>query len=326
MNLFFHDKRILVTGGTGSIGRALVEKILSKEYGVPRSVWVLSRDETKQYHMSKEINNPALGFLIGDIRDYNSVCDALVGVEIVFHVAAMKHVPACEAAPAEAVMTNVMGAENIVRGIAHHRMPVEAVIGCSTDKCCDPVSVMGMTKFIQERIFLNANRDGKTRYACCRFGNVMGSRGSVIPLFRDQIAKGGPITITDVKATRFMLPLEHAVDVLLEAGAWASPGEIYVPRMHSARVGDIADATIAAMGATLVNTKIIGLRPGERLHEIIITRSESVRTRGANGSPYRILPFVLPDASSKESWEMSSSDPSILLRADELIPMIERIL
>ena len=204
-------KRILVTGGTGSLGKLLVKRLLGGELGDPERIIVFSRDEAKQHEMRLDyLHRRAatdeaifrnfereLEFWIGDVRDLSSVASVLQRVDVVFNAAALKQVPTAEYFPFEAVQTNIGGAENIVRAIQHHKLPVETVVGVSTDKACKPVNVMGMTKAIQERVFIQANmRCGDTRLVCVRYGNVMASRGSVVPLFHDQIRHGGPVTIT----------------------------------------------------------------------------------------------------------------------------------
>jgi UDP-glucose 4-epimerase len=207
----FEGKSILVTGGTGSLGQVLIRRVLGGEMGQPRKIIVMSRDEAKQHFMRLEYQHRAaatdeiiyrnfqnvLSFWIGDVRDYSSVSRVLRDVDVVVNAAAMKQVPTCEYFPFEAVRTNIGGAENIVRAIQEHSLPVETVVGVSTDKACKPVNTMGLTKAIQERIYVQANmRSSWTRFVCVRYGNVLASRGSVIPLFHDQIKHGGPVTIT----------------------------------------------------------------------------------------------------------------------------------
>src|SRR5438045_84878 len=249
----FKDKRILVTGGTGSLGHVLVRRLLSGEKGTPAKVIVFSRDEAKQHQMRLNFAGlrkatdeviyrnfeRLLQFQIGDVRDYPAIATAVRGVDIVFNAAAMKQVPTCEYFPFEAVRTNIQGAENIVRAIEEHTIPIETVVGVSTDKACKPVNAMGMTKALQERVFIQGNmRCPGTRFVAVRYGNVLASRGSVIPLFHEQIRQGGPVTITTPEMTRFLLSLNDAVDMVFAAISEALPGEIYVPRAPSARVTD----------------------------------------------------------------------------------------
>lgn len=304
----FEGKRILVTGGTGSLGQVLVRRLLTGAYGTPEKIIVFSRDEAKQHYMRLSFLHrraatdeviyrnfqQCLEFRIGDVRDYHSVSAALRDTDIVFSAAALKQVPTCEYFPWEAVRTNVEGAENVVRAIREFDFPVETVVGISTDKACKPVNVMGMTKAIQERVYIQGNmRRPETRFVCVRYGNVLASRGSVVPLFLDQIAAGGPVTITTPDMTRFLLTLDDAVDTILAAVRSAAPGETYIPRVPSARITDIADALIAGANVPVVMT---GIRPGEKVHEILISDEESYRTiHGAEG--YYALRPMLPEVS-----------------------------
>lgn len=283
-------KRILVTGGTGSMGKQLVHRLLSGEMGEPARIVVFSRDEAKQHEMRlhylhrRAATDEAifrnfertLEFWIGDVRSEDSVRSAIAGIDIVFNAAALKQVPTCEYFPSEAVATNVGGAENIVRVIQQGGTAVETVVGVSTDKACKPVNVMGMTKAIQERVFIQANmRCLDTRFVCVRYGNVMASRGSVIPLFHDQIRNGGPVTITTTDMTRFMLSLDDAVDTVFAAVRMARRGETLVPDAPSSLVTDIAAALI---GDRSIETVVTGIRPGEKVHEIMVNDEEAPRT------------------------------------------------
>lgn len=325
------DKRILITGGTGSLGKVLLRRLLGGTAGNPAKIIVFSRDEAKQHELRVEYQHrrsatdeiiyrnfaERLEFLIGDVRDFHSVAGALRDVDIVFNAAALKQVPTCEYFPYEAVHTNVIGAENIVRAIREFRPPVDVVVGISTDKAVKPVNVMGMTKSLQERIFARANLAANgTRFVLARYGNVLASRGSVIPLFHDQIRNGGPVTITSPEMTRFLLSLEEAVDLILKAGAEAKPGETYIPRVPSARMVDVAAALI---GDRKIETVITGIRPGEKLHEILVSEEEAHRTV-ARGDNYVILP-ILP-----ELKEGNSQGPFIgreYSSADELMSAAE---
>ncbi len=304
-NMRLDGKRVLITGGTGSLGKVLVSRILTGEMGLPKKVIVFSRDEAKQHAMRMAYQNrqvatdeiiyhnfdELLEFWIGDVRDFHSVASALRNSDIVFNAAALKQVPTCEYFPYEAVRTNIEGAENIVRCIREMALPVETVVGISTDKACKPVNVMGMTKAIQERIFISANLTcPSTRFICVRYGNVLASRGSVIPLFLEQIRQGGPVTITSPGMTRFLLSVDQAVDVIFAAVRDASDGETYIPRVPSARVIDIA---AALMGERPIKTKIIGVRPGEKTHEILISEEETHRSVERND--YYVIKAILPE-------------------------------
>jgi UDP-glucose 4-epimerase len=310
----FQDKTVVVTGGTGSLGKVLTRRLLSGAHGKPRKVIVFSRDEAKQHQMRMDYQHAQrkatdeviyhnfqrmLEFRIGDVRDYHSVCATLRNADVVVNAAALKQVPSCEYFPYEAVQTNVTGAENIVRAIRENALPVESVVGVSTDKACKPVNVMGMTKALQERIFVSGNITApRTRFLCVRYGNVLASRGSVVPLFHDQIRKGGPVTITTVDMTRFLLPLERAVDTICAALEGAAAGETYVPRVPSARMVDVAAALI---GAREVRTEVTGIRPGEKVHEIMVSEEEGWRTFG-RGEYYAIQP-MLPELAGGSGGE-----------------------
>ena len=284
--MLLDDKTVLVTGGTGSMGKTLVNRVLGGEMGRPRKVIVFSRDEAKQHEMRLAFQRQSsstdeviyrnfmqvLEFRIGDVRDYAAVCSAVRRADVVINAAALKQVPSCEYFPAEAVLTNCVGASNIVRAIEENAYPVNTVVAISTDKACKPVNVMGMTKSLQERIFVAANiLNPGTRFIGVRYGNVLASRGSVIPLFHDQIASGGPVTVTSPEMTRFLLSLNRAVDTVFAALKGAKAGEIYVPDAPSATVANIARALI---GKRKVPIRITGVRPGEKLHEIMVSEEE----------------------------------------------------
>lgn len=299
----FENKTVVITGGTGSLGKILAKRLLSGSAGTPKKIIIFSRDEAKQHFMRVEYqqkknvtdeviyNNftQLLEFRIGDIRDYHAVCSLLKKADIVINGAALKQVPACEYFPIEAVQTNILGAENIVRAIRENDLQVEAVVGVSTDKACKPVNVMGMTKSLQERIFISANITvPETRFVCVRYGNVLASRGSVIPLFHEQIKNGGPVTITTADMTRFLMPLERAVETIFNALQFALPGETIVPKVPAARIVDVAKALIADRKTEIV---ITGIRPGEKIHEVMVSREEAWRTF-EQGNYYTIKPML----------------------------------
>ncbi len=325
------SKRVLITGGTGSLGKVLASRILAGEIGKPKKVIIFSRDEAKQHEMRIAYQHrrvatdeviyrnfeELLEFRIGDVRDVHSVASALRDADIVFNAAALKQVPACEYFPFEAVRTNIEGAENIVRAIRELRLPVDTVMGISTDKACKPVNVMGMSKAIQERIFVSANLTcPSTRFVCVRYGNVLASRGSVIPLFLDQIKHGGPVTITSLTMTRFLLSLNQAVDVIFAAVRGAKAGETYIPRVPSARVVDVAAALI---GSRPIKTKIVGVRPGEKTHEILISEEECHRAieRGNYYVIKSILPEIDREATSRAVLSDEYSSGSNVLSVEE---------
>ena len=332
------DKTILITGGTGSLGKVLTRRLLSGELGVPRKIVIFSRDEAKQHAMRVEYMNKVhvtdeviyrnferlLEFRIGDVRDFHSIAAALRNVDIVFNAAALKQVPTCEYFPYQSVMTNIAGPENIVRAIQEHDLPVETVVGVSTDKACKPVNVMGMTKAIQERVFIQANmRCPATRFICVRYGNVLASRGSVVPFFHEQIKAGGPVTITTSDMTRFLLSLNQAVDTIFAGLRDGKRGETFIPRVPSALVTDVASVLI---GDRPIKTVITGIRPGEKIHEILVSEEECHRTV-ERGNFYAILP-ILPeiredsDFTPALSGEFSSADN--LMTRDELAYVFKR--
>jgi len=330
--MYLDKKRILITGGTGSLGKVLTRRILSGQLGTPQSVVVFSRDEAKQHEMRMEYLNRrsvtedvmyhnferTLQFKIGDVRDFHSVAQALTNVDIVFNAAALKQVPACEYFPYEAVRTNIEGAENIVRAIKELRLNIETVVAISTDKACKPTNVMGMTKAIQERIFLTANIDcPKTRFVAVRYGNVLASRGSVVPLFLDQIEAGGPITLTDKKMTRFLLTLDQAVDTVFEAMQFAEAGETYIPKIKAALIVDVVNALV---GKKKIEVKETGVRPGEKLHEVLVSQEEALRT--LSRGEYFAIKSILPEVSkpvSPESFEFDElSSEHFLMTSKEV--------
>jgi len=338
MKTILEGSRVLVTGGTGSLGKILTRRLLTGELGMPEKVIVFSRDEAKQHFMRLEFHQrPAatdeviyhnferiLEFRIGDVRDFASVSAALSDADIVINGAAMKQVPTCEYFPFEAVRTNVEGAENIVRAIKQQGLPVQTVVGVSTDKACKPVNTMGMTKALQERIFVQANmRAPNTRFVCVRYGNVLASRGSVIPLFHSQIRGGGPVTITTPDMTRFLLSLNDAVDTVFAALDQATAGQTFVPRAPSARIVDVAAALI---GDRAIEQVVTGIRPGEKIHEIMVSEDEAVRTldRGKWFAIAPMLPELLgpqPEAGCLNK-EYSSADN--LMTAEETLQLLTK--
>lgn len=340
--MILQDKQILVTGGTGSLGKVLVRRILSGELGVPRKVVVLSRDEAKQHDMRLEYLHRSvttdevifrnfqqvLEFRIGDVRDYHDICSGVKDAQIVVNAAALKQVPTCEYFPEQAILTNCIGAANIVRAIRENGYPVESVVGISTDKACKPVNVMGMSKAIQERIFISANILTRgTRFVCVRYGNVLASRGSVIPLFHEQIRRGGPVTITAPEMTRFLLSLEQAVDTVFAALGEARAGETYVPDAPAATVLNIARSLI---GSRDVAIEMVGIRPGEKVHEIMVSEEECHHCV-KRGAYYSILPMLpelreedtveaeLPKEFSSEDSVVSLEDTVALLKSHNLL-------
>jgi FlaA1/EpsC-like NDP-sugar epimerase len=321
----FKDKTILVTGGTGSMGKVFVRRLLSGEKGLPKKVIVLSRDEAKQHDMRVSYLNQIVGvdtavlknfmnvleFRIGDVRSYEDVVSAIRGTDIVVNAAAMKQVPTCEYFPYQGVLTNCIGAQNIVRAIKEHNFPVETVVGISTDKAAKPVNVMGMTKAIQERIITSANiLIPNTKFICVRYGNVLASRGSVIPLFHKQIKAGGPVTITVPEMSRFLINLNQSVDTVFAAIETAEAGETLVPIAPAANIMNIAKSLV---GDKNIEIKVNGIRPGEKMHEILISEEEVHHTvrRGNYYAIKSMLPELNGDNYGKDivvEKEYSSND------------------
>ena len=268
----FDDKTILITGGTGSFGKKFTEILLSEHD--PESVRIYSRGELLQMEMQNCFDDSRLRFLIGDVRDRNRLYRAASGVDIIVHAAALKHVPACEYNPIEAVRTNVEGSVNVIDAAIDNS--VEKVMAISTDKAVHPVNLYGATKMVAEKLFTQGNAytgRKKTRFSCIRYGNVVGSRGSVIPLFKEQ-RKNGVITITDDRMTRFWITLEQGVRFVMDCIARMKGGEIFVPKIPSMKVIDLANVI-----APDAKKKVIGIRSGEKLHEILLTEDEARHTR-----------------------------------------------
>jgi len=341
----FSGKKILITGGTGSMGKVLTRRILSGELGLPQKIIIFSRDEAKQHDMRVSYLNKTsatdeviynnfrnlLEFRIGDVRNYQDVCSAVRDVDIVVNAAALKQVPTCEYFVDQAVMTNCQGASNIVRAINENNYKVETVIGISTDKAVKPVNVMGMTKSIQERIFISANiLNPKTRFICVRYGNVLASRGSVIPLFRHQLTTSKNITITVPSMTRFLISLNDAVDTVFAAYKEAKSGEIFVPNAVSATVENIAKALIGDRKD--ITIQITGIRPGEKMHEILISDEEAPYSQ--ERGKYYAISSMLPELNTIQNRaepllkkEFSSADVTLsldntylLLESNQLLP------
>ena len=268
----FKNKTLLITGGTGSFGNAVLRKFLSTDI---KEIRIFSRDELKQDNMWKKYDDEKLKFYIGDVRDKNSINDAMRGVDFVFHAAALKQVPSCEFYPMQAVKTNIIGTENVLNSAINFGVEI---IALSTDKAVYPINAMGISKAMMERVVVSAGRNVQnTVIACTRYGNVMASRGSVIPLFIDQIKQAKPITITDPKMTRFVMSLEDAVDLVLFAFENAQSGDIFVQKAPAASVKMLADCIKKILGVPSHEVKVIGTRHGEKLYETLLTKEEMVK-------------------------------------------------
>lgn len=275
MESIFTGKTLLITGGTGSFGNAVLRRFLKTDIGEIR---IFSRDEKKQDDMRKLYNNPKLKFYIGDVRDYNSILDAMRGVDFVFHAAALKQVPSCEFYPIQAVYTNILGTENVLNAAIANK--VKRVVCLSTDKAAYPINAMGMSKALMEKVIVAKGRnlkDDETTICLTRYGNVMASRGSVIPLFIDQMRTGKPITITDPKMTRFMMSLDQAVDLVLFAFANGKNGDLFIQKSPAATIELLANTMKNLFNKPEQEIKIIGTRHGEKLYEVLMTKEEKVR-------------------------------------------------
>ena len=282
------DKRILVTGGTGSFGHQITESLLQLN---PKEIILFSNDEKQQYDMELGYKkHKILKFVLGDVREYMQVLGATKGIDILYHAAALKHVPMSENHPFEAVQTNIIGAHNVK--MASIRNNVKKVVAISTDKAVKPVNVMGMTKAVQERIMLsNYVKNNNTKFVCVRYGNVVGSRGSVIPFFWNRIMKKLPLTVTDERMTRFMLTLPEAIGLVFKATCETEDNEIYVKKMPACLIIDLAKVMGEELGGDEnYLTEIIGIRPGEKIHETLVSEEEMRRVIETEGN-YVIYPY-----------------------------------
>ncbi|EGD9091466.1 UDP-N-acetylglucosamine 4,6-dehydratase/5-epimerase [Escherichia coli] len=283
----FKDKILLITGGTGSFGNAVLNRFLSTDV---KEIRIFSRDEKKQDDMRKNYNNKKLKFYIGDVRDYRSILNATRGVDFIYHAAALKQVPSCEFHPMEAVKTNVLGTENVLEAAIANE--VKRVVCLSTDKAVYPINAMGISKAMMEKVMVAKSRNvdcNKTVICGTRYGNVMASRGSVIPLFVDLIKSGKPLTITDPNMTRFMMTLEDAVDLVLYAFEHGNNGDIFVQKAPAATIETLATALKDLLNAAHHPVNIIGTRHGEKLFEALLSREEMLSAEDM-GDYYRIPP------------------------------------
>jgi len=306
----FKNKKLLITGGTGSFGNAVLRRFLDTEI---EEIRIFSRDEKKQDDMRKKYNNPKLKFYIGDVRDVNSIIDAMRGVDYVFHAAALKQVPSCEFYPMQAVKTNVIGTENVLNCAIDAR--VKKVIVLSTDKAVYPINAMGISKAMMEKVAVAKSRNlghQDTMIAITRYGNVMASRGSVIPLFIDQVRQGGVITITDPAMTRFMMTLDQAVELVLFAFEHGNSGDVFVQKAPAATVGLLAKTLTTLLGYPEYKISIIGTRHGEKLYEALLTREEMVSAEDM-GDYYRI-PADVRDLNYSKYFE---DGEEVVTQADE---------
>src|SRR3989344_8231683 len=293
----FNDKTILITGGTGSWGQELTKQLLGR-YN-PKEIRIYSRGEEKQVAMMHKFNNPKIKFVLGDVRDKERLDIRLQGVDIVFHLAALKHVPICETHPFETVQTNIVGTQNVINSAIKNK--VSRFIFATTDKGVDPLNIYGATKACAEKIVIAANLDSgsETVFSCFRAGNLLGTTGSVVPLFKQQIKLNNEITLTDKTMTRFFMPISETIRLLLKCAEKAVGGEIFVTKMPSLRINDLAEVMMKSLGNYETKMRVIGIRPGEKIHEILVSKYEKSRTIEEEDY-FVVLPHIKIPAVEKE--------------------------
>jgi UDP-N-acetylglucosamine 4,6-dehydratase len=275
----YENKTLLITGGTGSFGNAVLNEFINSDL---KEIRILSRDEKKQDSMRKHYNNKKLRFYLGDVRDFSSINNSIRGCNYVFHAAALKQVPSCEFHPLEAFKTNVIGTENVIQSCFDNK--IEKVVCLSTDKAVYPINAMGISKAMMEKLVIAKSLQSDSTIACItRYGNVMGSRGSVIPLFLDQIKKKKPLTLTDPNMTRFMMTLNDAVKLVIKAFEVGDRGEIFIQKSPAATMSSLAKAMIELYGNNNYPIQVIGTRCGEKLHETILSREETLQAEEQEG-------------------------------------------
>lgn len=305
----FRDKVLLITGGTGSFGNAVLNRFLKNDIDI-KEIRIFSRDEKKQEDMRIKYKNDKIKFYIGDVRDYRSIDDAMDGVDYIFHAAALKQVPSCEFFPIQAVKTNVLGTENVIEAAINHN--VKKVIVLSTDKAAYPINAMGMSKALMEKVAVAKGRDLKenqTVICRTRYGNVMASRGSVIPLFLDQIKKGNPLTITNPEMTRFMMTLDDAVELVLYAFENGQQGDLFIQKAPAATIGVLAQA-IKELKNSDVKIQTIGTRHGEKLYEVLVTKEEMLGAKDMGD--YYCIPADNRNLNYQKYEDVGSDDLSIV--------------
>lgn len=322
------EGKILITGGTGSWGNELCKQLLT----LPKveRIIIFSRNEHKQVEMQREFNNDKLKFVIGDVRDKDSLKRVVKGAKIVFHLAALKHVPVCEENAWEVVKTNIIGTQNLVSSAIEAE--VEYVVDVSTDKAVEPHNIYGMSKACGEKIVTTAqhNYESNTKFVCIRAGNVMGTNGSVLPLFKNQIEQSNKITVTDPEMTRFLMKTKEAIFLVFEAVSMARGGETYVMKMPSMRVDQIANAMIEKYGNSKTSIEFIGTRPGEKKHEVLVSNVEVNKTYELNDNYFVILPDYGEDSflDIKTNYKLTelnsfSSDKALNLKKEDFLNQIK---
>lgn len=291
----FRNKTIFITGGTGSWGNELTSQLLGFD---PKRIIIYSRSEFNQVTMERKFNDPRLKFLIGDVRDHDRLVECTKGVDYVFHLAALKHVPVCEEQPYEAIKTNIVGTKNLIEAAKLNR--VKKVIDVSTDKAVDPLNLYGMTKAIGERLIIQANLEpSETKFVCIRGGNVLGTNGSVVPFFIDQIRRFKKVHLTDKRMSRYFLTLHQAIHLLFKASEESVGGETFVMKMPSCKIVDLAEVLIEAIGKEPIPIEEVGMRPGEKIHEVLVSRYEAPLTYQYDPDYYVILPQLHIDDLAK---------------------------
>lgn len=326
MKDMFNNKTILITGGTGSWGNELTKQLLGFN---PKQIVIFSRSEFHQVSMERRFNDPRLRFLIGDVRDHDRLMECMKGIDYVFHLAALKHVPVCEAQPYEAIKTNIIGTRNVIR--AAQANGVKKVIDVSSDKAVDPLNLYGMTKAIGERLIIQANLDpSPTQYVCIRGGNVLGTNGSVVPFFIDQIKRFKKVKLTDKRMTRFFLTLPQAIHLLFKASEVSHGGETFVMKMPACKISDLAEVMIEELAPNEnIPIEEVGVRPGEKIHEVLVSRYEAPLTYQYDENYYLILPMLqIDDLADKHkhlvkvSFEEYSSNETLMTK-DEIRTMLK---
>ena len=323
----FDEKKILITGGTGSLGRALTKKLLDLN---AKTIRIFSRNESKQIEMEDDLKDDRLRFFIGDVRDFPRLCKAVEGADFVFHAAALKHVPKIEYNPFEAIKTNILGSENIINACLTNN--VEKAVCVSTDKAVSPLNIYGATKLLMEKLFVTANNylneeKYKTKFFGLRYGNVLGSSGSVVPLFIEQIKSKKKISITDASMTRFSITMSEALDFILHATELGTGSEIFVPKLRAYSLLDVKEALFEMLENT--GEEIIGIRPGEKLNETLIN-SEEIRYSWEIDNMYMIsnpeMMKTYPKAEKIKNMKMYSSDTVDKIPKDELKQLIKNLI
>ena len=313
----FKDKSILIVGGTGSWGKELISQLINFS---PKLIRVLSRNEFNSVSVQRQFNNAKLEFVIGDVRDYDAVNAVSVGIDYTFLLSAIKHVPVCESQPDEAIKTNIIGTQNVIRACLANN--VVKCIDVSTDKACAPNNLYGLTKAVGEKLVLNSNKYNKTRFICIRAGNVLGSAGSVVPLFIDQIKKRNNITVTDQSMTRYFMTLPEAIRLLLKACTIDFPANLVVMKMPSCTIRDLSEVIARRYGDEITTITIIGSRPGEKKHEMLLSEHESGIAYEYDTNYFVVSDELLP--LNKVNFEYYSSNSQILMTKPQISEMLQK--